>query len=269
MSAQEEFFGAPEKAAVSIRSANLWQLLRDNPRYSYYGRRVSLCDPGPDTADILSAMARLQGAAVCNYYPAADAAALFAELEARGLSTDRHEHFRGGEAALAASRQAEQAHALPPDLTVGILDARTPAELVAEVAALCQSCEVMPLPASVMRGQSCDGVCLFATDLDGRVVATASSFMNHHRASPHASDAFWGMLATRQDRRGEKIALLLGARAIVHMWERHGARGFITGVRADNLSSQALCNKLGVRSTEWIYAWCMDKELFGGTSLTK
>jgi len=119
MSAQEEFFGAPEKAAVSRRSANLWQLLRDNPRYSYYGRRVSLCDPGPDTADILSAMARLQGAAVCNYYPAADAAALFAELEARGLSTDRHEHFRGGEAALAASRQAEQAHALPPDLTVG------------------------------------------------------------------------------------------------------------------------------------------------------
>jgi hypothetical protein len=52
------------------------------------------------------------------------------------------------------------------------------------------------------------------------------------------------MLATLEDRRGEIIALLLGAQAIVHMWERHGARGFMTGVRADNSSSQALCNRL-------------------------
>jgi len=43
-----------------------------------------------------------------------------------------------------------------------------------------------------------------------------------------------------------------GAQAIIHMWESHGARGFMTGIRADNSSSQALCNKLGVRATEWI-----------------
>jgi hypothetical protein len=53
------------------------------------------------------------------------------------------------------------------------------------------------------------------------------------------------------------------------MWERHGARGFMTGVRADNLSSQALCNKLGVGETEWIYASCMDRAQFGGKSITK
>jgi hypothetical protein len=77
------------------------------------------------------------------------------------------------------------------------------------------------------------------------------------------------MLATRNDRRGERIALLLGAQAIIHMWERHGARGFMTGVRADNAPSQALCNKLGVRATDWIYASCIDKEMFGGSSITK
>jgi RimJ/RimL family protein N-acetyltransferase len=77
------------------------------------------------------------------------------------------------------------------------------------------------------------------------------------------------MLATREDRRGQRIALLLGAQAIIHMWEHHGARGFMTGVRADNAPSQALCNKLGVGATDWIYAWCMDKELFGGSSVTK
>ena len=77
------------------------------------------------------------------------------------------------------------------------------------------------------------------------------------------------MLATREDRRGERIALLLGAQAIVHMWERHGARGFMTGVRADNAPSQTLCKKLGVCATDWIYASCIDREMFGGSSITK
>ena len=92
--------------------------------------------------------------------------------------------------------------------------------------------------------------------------------MLHHPASRRATDVFWGMLATREDRRGQRIALLLGAQAIVHMWEKHGARGFMTGVRADNASSQALCNKLGVGATEWIYASCMDREQFAG-AITK
>jgi hypothetical protein len=77
------------------------------------------------------------------------------------------------------------------------------------------------------------------------------------------------MLATREDRRGQRIALLLGAQAIIHMWERHGARGFMTGVRADNASSQALCTKLGLGATDWTYAWCFDKDLLGGSAATK
>src|SRR5262245_7945018 len=164
MLAQDEFFGVPDRIALSKRSAHLWRLLSDNPRYGYYGRLVALSEPGPDAADILSAMARLQGAAVSYYYPAADAAALFAELEARGLKTDRHEHFRGGEAALAASRQIERDYALPPDLAVEVIDADTPSELVAEVAELCQSCDVMPVPGAIMRGQVAKGICLTATD---------------------------------------------------------------------------------------------------------
>lgn len=120
----------------------------------------------------------------------------------------------------------------------------------------------------MMRGQAQKGICFVATDQDQRPVATASSYMIHHPSSPRARDAFWGMLATREDRRGERIALLLGAQAIIHMWERHGARGFMTGVRADNSPSQALCNKLRVSATSWIYAGCVDKEMFAG-SLTK
>jgi hypothetical protein len=265
----DELFGSPDRIALSRRSAHLWQLLRDNPRYAYYGRPVALSDPGQDTVDILCAMARLQGAAVCYFYPTEAAAGMFAQLEKRGLATDRHELFRGGDAALAASRMMQQAFALPRDLSVRVIDKDTPRKLVRDVAELCQSCSVMPVAGSIMRGRVRDGVCLVATDQDGRPVATASSYLMHHPSSPRAKDAFWGMLATREDRRGQRIALLLGAQAISYMWEHHGARGFITGVRADNASSRAICNKLGVRATDWIYAWCFDKDLFGGSSVTK
>ena len=97
MFAADEFFGAPDRIALSRRSASLWSLLRDNPSYAYYGRLVGLSDPGQDAADILSAMAKLQGAAVAYFYPAEAAPSLFAQLEEKGLATDRHEHFWGGE----------------------------------------------------------------------------------------------------------------------------------------------------------------------------
>ena len=267
--ADDEYFGSADRIALARRSASLWRLLRDDPRYAYYGRLVAASDPGEDAVDILHALAKVQGASVAYFYPASAAESLFAQLEARGLATDRHEHFWGGEAAMTASREALRSLALPDDLTVSTIDAGTPRALVRDVAELCESCDVMPVPGSIMRGQGRDGICLVATDRDGRAVATSSSYMLHHPSSAHARDAFWGMLATREDRRGERIALILGAQAIVHMWERHGARGFMTGVRADNLSSRALCNRLGVSASDWIYASCVDRELFAGQSVTK
>ena len=266
---EDEYFGSPAKIALMKRSRYLWSLLRDNPRFAYYGRMVALSDPGNDTVDVLSALARLQGGTVGNYVPTDSVPRLFAELAALGFVTDRHEQFRGGEEAYLASQAVERATPLPGDLTLCAIDPNTPRSLVADVAELCQSCDVMPVPGSVMRGRIRPGICLVATDRQGRPVASASSYKHHHPASPHATDAFWGMLATRPDRRGERIGLLLGAKAIIHMWERCGARGFITGVRADNESSQALCGKLAVRPTDWIYAGCIDPVVLGDTMITK
>jgi hypothetical protein len=265
VSIDDEFFGDPMRIALSRRSLNLWTLLRDNPRFAYYGRLVALTDPREDAGDILAALARVQGAAVGYFYPASGAATLFAELEARGFATDRHEHWLGGAEALTASRKALAEGALPADLPGSTVDGQTSTELVRAIAELSQSCDVMPVPGLAMRGRLRDGLCLVATEPGGRPVATASSYMMHHPASPRSAIAFWGMLATHTDRRGQKIGLRLGAQAIVHMWERHGARGFMTGVRADNASSQALCNKLGVHATEWIYAHCIDRSMFSGT----
>lgn len=183
--------------------------------------------------------------------------------------TDRHEQLHGGEAALAASHKTLETFALPKDLTVMALDENTPAKLVFEVAELCQSCEVMPVPGSIMRGVTKKGICLVAVDGRGRPAGTASSYILHHSESPRSRDVFWGMLATQPERRGEKIALLLGAQAIRYMWEKHGARGIMTGVRAENESSQVLCNKLGLSSTQWICASCIDPEVLGESSVTK
>lgn len=265
----DEFFGSPEKIALMKRSASLWSLLRESPRYAYYGRIVALSDPASDTTEILTSLAMLQGATVCYYFPKVEAAELFADLERRGFSTDRHEHYWGGESAFRASKNVLDKYRMPEDLSISILNAETPQTLVADTAKLCESCEVMPVPGAIMRGKVLRGINLVATDSSGRPVASASSFFIHHPNSLRATDVFWGALATREDRRGEKIALLLGAKAIVHMWENEGARGFITGVRADNLSSQALCNKLGVADSEWIYASCLNTELLGGSSVTK
>jgi len=112
----DEFFGSPDRIALARRSANLWRLLRNDARYAYYGRLVALSEPGDDAADILLALAKLQGAAVSYFYPASTAERLFAQLEERGLATDRHEHYWGAEAALAASHRALPAHPLPADL---------------------------------------------------------------------------------------------------------------------------------------------------------
>ncbi|CAM3535233.1 hypothetical protein [Thalassospira profundimaris] len=269
MDIHQEFFGTESSIALMKRSAALWSLIKDDPRFAYYGRTVALSDIQTDTADILASVASLLGASVAYYFPKFKADKLFAELKARGFSCDRHEHYWGGEAAYEASRQALDKYDLPSDLSIVALDKMSPNELVADVAALCQSCDVMPVPGAIMRGQGRRGINLVAIDASGAPIASASSFVMHHASGARPNDVFWGMLATREDRRGEKIGLILGAKAIIHMWEKEAARGFMTGVRLDNPSSQALCDKLGVTDSDWIYASCINNEVLGRASVTK
>ena len=269
MSDDAEYYGSPESVAAMKRSATLWSLLKDDPRFAFYGRLVGLSQPVDNTAEVLGALARLQGGSPCYFFPKHDVTALFSELERAGLSTDRHEHFLGGETAYAAAKDVLTDYSLPADLTVHRLDEETPASFVADSVALMESCGVMPVPAAFLRGKQGRGLCLVATDADNKPVAAATSLFMHPADGPHANTVFWGMLATRPDRRGQKIALILGAQAIVHMWEQEGARGFMTGVRQDNASSAALCNRLGVTDTEWTYAVCVDPQTLGRKSVTK
>jgi hypothetical protein len=265
----EEFFGSPAKVSLMRRSQTLWLLLRDDPRFSYYGRTIFVSGERPDTARLIASLARLTGASFATFFPKSSVVALFAELHSLGLSTDRHEHFRGGDEAYAVAKQTVREVAIPSGLSLVRIGSQSGSNLLKELADLWEECGVMPVPGSVMRGLSQRGVVFVAIDRQGKPVSAASSFAMHHPDSIHANDVFWGMLATSPEWRGMKLGLLLGAHAIIHMWENEGARGFSTGVRAENHPSRALCKKLAVRDTDWIYASCIDPELLGSNSITK
>ena len=265
----QEYFGSAEQIELAKRGNQLWMLLCDDPKYSFYGRMVSLCSPAEDAAARCAALAKLQGAMSCQYYPADHADAFCAELEAANLKSSRYEQCRGELGAIEISRQIVSDAVLPDGLTLVEINADTPPDQVKKVAELSLSCGVMPVPGAAMRGLSRDGVCLALVDDGGDAVATASSYMCNHPDSARAKDAFWGMLATRDDWRGRKLAHILGAEAIVRMADRYGAQSFNTGVTADNAASLALCAKLGVTPSSWTFIGCIDPSTFGTGHITR
>lgn len=175
MSDDDELFGNPDQVALMRRAGRLWTLLGDDPRYSFYGRMVSLSDPRDDAVERLGALATLQGAASCQYYPADRADRFCDDLNSVGFNAHRYEQCWGGADAIAAARRLLDEHALPADLAVVTVDAATPADLVADMAGLSISCGVMPVPGRTMRGLDRPGICLVATDPAGKAAATASA----------------------------------------------------------------------------------------------
>lgn len=91
MADEKELFGSPEQIALMQRGRDLWALVSDSRQFSYYGRMVSLCDPGADALEKLTGLAGLQGAASCQYYPAADADAFCEAIRAKGFNPARYE----------------------------------------------------------------------------------------------------------------------------------------------------------------------------------
>jgi hypothetical protein len=218
---------------------------------------------------MMARIARLCGAAGAHFYPSAKTAALKAELVELGQSADHWELCTGGQRAYEMCKSIVAEVPLPDDLRLERLSADSPAGLVRATADLSMNCGVMPLPGRQMRGLSNPGLCLVAVDQGGAPVATGSSYRYTHPDSDYGHYAFWGALATRPDRRGERLAMILGANAIVTMWEEFGMRGFSTGVKADNPASLAVCAKQGVVPGDWSFVSCTDPDLFKGAPMTR
>jgi RimJ/RimL family protein N-acetyltransferase len=104
--------------------------------------------------------------------------------------------------------------------------------------------------------------CIAALDGDGHVVGTTAAGAHFHRNHARCDEAFWGMLATREDRRGRGIALLLGALCMLAMNERHGFDKFLTCVKKGNTPSERLCAKLGLKPNNTSAVFAIDPDFF-------
>ena len=267
--AGDEFFGSAAQVSAMRKACALWSLIGNDPRLGSYGRVVSIAGEQDDTVGLIASIASLTGASGAHFIPASRHDALSEAVRRTGLTPARWEQYWGQAGALAASRAFLAGFATPRGLGLSAVSSSTPRPTLAALAALALRCGVLPPPGFVLRSQGPRGICLYAQTASGDVIAAGASFLCYHPESRFATEAWWGMLAVDEAWRGRRLAPWIGAQLIVEMWERFGARGFSSGVKADNPASQAMCDRLGVGRSDCTYLGATDAAIMGGQPITR
>jgi hypothetical protein len=268
--ADDEVFGSAQQQAFLRRGRAMYDLLEHDPRYTYYGRGVGLATPDDGSLDRLAALVALQGNSSLGTVPDGRLPSLCDAVEARGLSVTRYARWAGGTDALAAARGIVADTPPPDDLTLCQISPATRGDALEQLAAVALACGVVPPAGAVLRGVRRPGVAFVALDCDGRGVACAGAAAFLH--SDLADDdgyCWWGMLATLPERRGARLSLLLGAMAMIAMYDRYGATSFFTGVEVGNSPSEAVCTRIGLRPEGASILVAADPSLIPGGRLTK
>ncbi len=81
--------------------------------------------------------------------------------------------------------------------------------------------------------------------------------------------AWWGMLATAPERKGQRLALILGAIVMRQMGDRFGFEQFFTGVQPGNAPSEAVCRKSGLAPDGTATITVVDPTMLAGGKLTR
>ncbi|PUB18419.1 GNAT family N-acetyltransferase [Yoonia sediminilitoris] len=264
-----EYFGNSDQQRLQMRADSLWKLLRDNPDYACHGRVVGLANLSEHNLEQQIALARLQGVAPVDGMPQEHLAARRAGLEDVGLVTDVYDHWEGSAATFEAADEILAKRGLPADLEVCAVAADTSIQDLKNLDSLTQSCDVLLPMGSFLRGFELPSVFLYAKDPDGRVVGAAAAVAQFHDAHPKKGMVWWGMLSTHATRRGEGIALTLGAMVLHDVREELGFSECFTGIRAGNLPSEALCSKLALSRTNTVDLLAIDPDAFGAGRMTK
>lgn len=242
----DEFYGSEQQQTMLRRGRAMFDMLRDDTRLTYYGRTVGITDAVAADLDLLERLAFLQGASHFAAVPVADANALAAQISERGLSVTLYPRWVGGDAALKRAKDIVASFPLPRDLSVRTIGPNAPVKDLDLLADIAEISGVLLPAGSVLRGILKPGVAIVAVEAEGRPVSCSGAAGICHPENPtFGRQAWWGMLSTHPDRRGERIALILGAMAMIAMHERFGFASFMTGVQAGNAPSEALCSKLG------------------------
>ena len=270
MTSTDAFFGTEAQCTLLARGAHAFELLRDDPRFTYYGRIVGLASPESGTISALSALTRLQGSSHYASVPNADMPRHTEAARAQGLSITCYTRWEGEEAAREAADAILRDHPLPDDLVTEWIDGDSPPERLAALAEVALSCGVLPPAGAVLRGQARPGLALIARDRDGAPAACAGAAAYLHTDHPLGrTECWWGMLATHPSHRGQRLALILGAMALRAMHERYGFSRVFTGVEPGNIASEAVCRRLGLAPAYTSTLSVADAGLMPGGRMTK
>jgi hypothetical protein len=264
-----EYFGSEAQQGLQWRADKVWILLKEDPQFSCHGRAVALAEYQKNNLSTQLALARLQGVCPIEGIDRASAKIRKTELEAEGLVTDEYVSWTGGPDAFDAAGVVLQERALPDDLTMMEIDTSTPLEDLKKVDALTQICDVLLPMGSFLRGLQKPSVFLFAKDNEGRVVGASAAVAQYHSDHDKSKKVWWGMLATDESRRGEGIALLLGAMALRKINAKFGYTECFTGIREGNKPSEALCSKLALAASSNVDLIAIYPPAFSGGQLTK
>ena len=92
---EREVFGSPAQRRLLRLGEQAMRLLGGDPRFACHGRGISLADFDADTPDLMEALARLLGLALCERVPPGETDGLIAALAARGFGIDRYRRYEG------------------------------------------------------------------------------------------------------------------------------------------------------------------------------
>jgi hypothetical protein len=266
---RDEYFGSAEQQALLRRGRAMFDVVGHDPRFTYYGRTVGLATPADGSADMLAALARLQGNSNCAILPDTELPRWRAEAEARGLVPVHYARWSGGADAMRAAAGVVDAGALPADLTLVRIGPDTDGEALALLAELALASGVLPPAGAALRGLQRPGLALLAIDAAGRPVACAAAAAYLHPDHPSSHQCWWGMLATTPARRGQRLALRLGAMAMLDACERVGFVEVFTGVEPGNAASEAVCARLGLLPEKRSVLGVADPGVVPGGRMTK
>lgn len=265
----EEYFGSEAQQGLQWRAEKMWELTKQDVRFSCHGRAVALAEYTKDNLPTQLALARLQGVCPIEGVDRASAKIRTSELEAEGLVADAYVSWTGGQETFDAASSVLRDRSLPDDLSVEEIDPATPLEVLQKLDVLTQKCDVLLPMGSFLRGRQKPSVFLYAKDAKGHVIGASAAVAQCHTDHPKSSKVWWGMLATDESRRGEGIALLLGAMALRAINEKFGYTACFTGIREGNKPSEALCAKLALAPSSNVDLIAIYPPVFSGGKLTK
>ena len=266
---RNEYFGTEAQKALQRRAELLWPLVKNDPRFSCHGRAVSISDGELNDITLQATVAKLIGASAAEGVWAKDKETRKAALTSEGMITDEYSNWLSTDQTFDLAQQIVDTRPLKADLTVVEVGAQTSSEDMKALDAFTQTCDVLLPMGSFIRGEARPAVCIFAREPDGRIVGVSGSVHQFHPDHAKGGMCWWGMLATADHRRGEGIALILGAMALLAMRDRFGIQKFFTGIREGNTPSEKLCSKLGFVPSGQHVVLAIDPEVMQSTQVTK